>query len=331
MRKKGKIFCILLNPALDLIYEVPGFLVGGTFKATSRMSFPVGKALSVALGLSLFGDSPSLVAFVGERELQTYKKFLNDRKISSILIPVKGKTRTNLTITDPITHVSTHIREAGFKLNSENFSNLISILETSLIPREDIVVIAGSVPPGLGDHVYRDLVKFLKRRNVFTFVDTSGMPLVLLMNETRPDFLKVNISEFNYLIGLNDDGNEYPESHLNINQLDLDAIARKMISFLNEDLHYFAVTLGEYGSILVNETSAFHSQLVMVEKVDTVGAGDAFHAGLVHKLRSNSPIQKMIESATAAASASILVHGAGMFRMADFYNYLKKVEVNQLL
>src|SRR5512137_1927033 len=96
--KITNITCILLNPTIDEIHEIEHFKVGGTFKTKASHVFPVGKTISVALGLRTLGDKPFVIALVGKDDIPRYREFLEGKDIGCHLVPVDGQTRHNMTI-----------------------------------------------------------------------------------------------------------------------------------------------------------------------------------------------------------------------------------------
>jgi len=65
------------------------------------------------------------------------------------------------------------------------------------------------------------------------------------------------------------------------------------------------VTLGERGSLLVDADGTWHCPPVLVQAVDTSGAGDAFNGALVASLAQGESVQKAMQFATRAASYSV--------------------------
>jgi fructose-1-phosphate kinase PfkB-like protein len=84
------IFGILLNPTIDEIFEIDGFQVGGTYQVNRATILPVGKAISVAIGMrTLAQDGHILIkvlAFVGKSDLSLYSNFLEKYGIEKDLI-----------------------------------------------------------------------------------------------------------------------------------------------------------------------------------------------------------------------------------------------------
>jgi len=71
-----------------------------------------------------------------------------------------------------------------------------------------------------------------------------------------------------------------------------------------------AVTLGPGGAVLLGDDGFVHSPAGEVSVVDTLGAGDAFIARLLHGLMNDEPPRQLITAATAYASAACASYGA---------------------
>lgn len=71
-----------------------------------------------------------------------------------------------------------------------------------------------------------------------------------------------------------------------------------------------AVTLGAEGALLLLGDRFFHSPAGDVRVVDTLGAGDAFIARLLHGLMTGEPAQDLLSASTAYASAACAAYGA---------------------
>src|SRR5271157_3873993 len=138
--------CVQLNPTLDRILEVPGFAVGETLRAEQSVAYPLGKAISVACAAKTLGITPLVISLIGEKEEEVYAQFLREKQIPCHLVPVSGKTRSNITIIDPLGATTTHIRERGFEPPPKALSSISNILQAEVGP-ESAVVFSGSLPP----------------------------------------------------------------------------------------------------------------------------------------------------------------------------------------
>ena len=77
-----------------------------------------------------------------------------------------------------------------------------------------------------------------------------------------------------------------------------------------------AVTLGAAGAVLLDRDGLVYSPAGDVRVVDTLGAGDAFIARLLHGLINHEPPRQLLPAATAYASAACASYGAFGYRTA---------------
>jgi fructokinase len=89
------------------------------------------------------------------------------------------------------------------------------------------------------------------------------------------------LSTVGRMLGLNENGEE--------------ALGKRLIAIF--DLELVAITRGENGSLLVNRRDAISHQGFRVKVQDTIGAGDAFTATLVHYYLRRAPLTTISEAA----------------------------------
>jgi fructokinase len=95
---------------------------------------------------------------------------------------------------------------------------------------------------------------------------------------------------------------------------------RKFIDFLIKkyELKIIAVTFGVAGCELFDGSRSAKVAGLPVQVVDTTGAGDAFVAGLVHKLLRGAPLQEIAEYANLLGAFLCTQSGATpVFRQED--------------
>ncbi|MBN2153707.1 MAG: hypothetical protein JW839_19780, partial [Candidatus Lokiarchaeota archaeon] len=87
------------------------------------------------------------------------------------------------------------------------------------------------------------------------------------------------------------------------------------------------------GAVLAMEGGAWHGALsddVNPDVVDTVGAGDAFLAGMIHAMLDGTDPPGILVEAVSCATAKLLVHGAGTFSAADRQRFVRGILVRRL-
>jgi sulfofructose kinase len=71
-----------------------------------------------------------------------------------------------------------------------------------------------------------------------------------------------------------------------------------------------AATLGEEGVLAWDGTKFWHAAAYRVRVLDSIGAGDIFHAGFIYGLLQKWPLQRQLDFACAAAALNCMAVGA---------------------
>jgi sugar/nucleoside kinase (ribokinase family) len=99
---------------------------------------------------------------------------------------------------------------------------------------------------------------------------------------------------------------------------------RKFVDFLLKKYHLklVAVTCGEGGCEIFDGQSACKVDGLPVQEIDTTGAGDAFAAGLIHKLLRGAPLREIAEYANLLGAFLCTQSGATpIFTVQDLENF----------
>ena len=62
------------------------------------------------------------------------------------------------------------------------------------------------------------------------------------------------------------------------------------------------LTLGDQGSICVNQGHVFYTDAFSIEVIDTTGAGDVYHGAFIYGMLQEWPLEKTAEFASAVAA-----------------------------
>ncbi|MFX1337416.1 MAG: 1-phosphofructokinase family hexose kinase [Promethearchaeota archaeon] len=323
-----KIIAFLLNPTIDQIFEINNFYVGGTFKVNESIIYPVGKAISFAIGIRELTDDNNImkiIALIGREEISLYSNFIIKKGIDFKFIEVDGKTRSNKTINDPIRGTTTHIREKGFNVSSKELQFFIEATKNNVIPG-DLCIFSGSLPPNLSDDIYFKLIMICKEIDALTVLDTSGRALINGV-KANPHIIKPNLFELSQIL-----------NEPNLNELDFSdkietsrEIVRKAKVLLNNGLKIILITLGEKGAICLTNDTMLYGNVEIDDIVDTVGSGDAFLAGFILGYFHKKDLTECFKLAIACGAANTLISGPGIFNSKDVKRILKKVKIFNLI
>jgi len=290
-----RIVTVTLNPAVDRVLEAPDFRVGEHSQGRRVALYPAGKGVNVSRVMASLGRRSICAGFVGHKELGMFEEYLErvgEGRIVTQLMVVRGATRDNITIVDPINDTETHLRERGFTALREDVQRITSKL--GMLAREGTVIaLSGSAPIGLTPDDYVEIVRRCRRQGAWVCVDTSGKTLEALRGQ-HLWLAKLNQVELRTLTGADTQNVE-----------DVVRAAKSLCATYGGAVDHVAATMGEQGTVLVTPQGAWrgwasiHPGLL----VSTVGCGDALLAGIF------SVLQKKGLSPTADDWRAALVEG----------------------
>ena len=297
------IVTLTANPSLDRTVELDGALEPGAVqRAVSTRQDPGGKGVNVTRALRASGvDSVAVLpAAAGDAILAA----LDAEGVPYRAVPIDGAVRTNLTIVDAA-GVTTKVNEPGPDLDVDAQSRLIDVAAEAALGA-DWLVLAGSLPPGVGDDFYVRVVAAVRAAAEQagsaaprSAADTSGAALAALVERgVGIDLIKPNAEELAELTGSSD------EAALEAGPDEAIALAR---SLPVERVRASLVTLGAVGAALVTEHHAWLARAPRVVPRSTVGAGDCSLAGfLVAAVEGASPADALARAVASGAAAVAL-------------------------
>ena len=114
-------------------------------------------------------------------------------------VAVEGEPRTNLKIMEQETGRVTDVNEPGFQVQDQHMKSLLETYEAALAEVE-VVVLAGSLPPGVPSDFYGTLILRAKQRRTHVFLDADGVPLKEGIKRF-PHVIKPNLAELEQVLG----------------------------------------------------------------------------------------------------------------------------------
>ncbi len=291
-----QIVTVTLNPAVDWVLEAPNFKVGAHVRARRIGWYPAGNGINVARVLATLGTRSVATGFVGRGELGLFEEYLERVGVGRVvmqLLSVRGRTRDNMTFTDPINDTETHVRDEGFRVASDDVRRMIS--KVGMLARENtIVVFGGSTPPGVTVGDYRSMLHRCQDQGALAVVDTSERILASLRAE--PIWMaKLNATELGTLSGMPTKTEE-----------EVIAAARAVSRTGGGDITVVVATRGADGAVLIAPgvervaKVSVHPGLIC----NTVGCGDSLLAGLLHAWVKHHDWERALIMGVATATAN---------------------------
>ncbi len=311
------ILTVTLNPALDRTMIVPNFQAGFRHRATDTVALPGGKGINVARTAKTLGRPVIATGFIGGRRGDQIVSELNDEGILCDFVRVKGESRVSTAMVDPNTNSVTEVNEQGPEISPDEFQLLHQKLDY-LGKAADLVVFAGSVPPGLGDDCYADLIQHVRSLGLTSLFYTYGDPLRLGI-KARPDYVFPKLIEAEKVIGYEFTG------------LDDRIKAARTMREMGGGSVAITYRYGCVAEMAYDETSrTFVGRFPPVEVVSPLGWGDALVGGFaVRFLEGGSPAE-CLRFGMACGAANLISYGAGVLLPADVERLADSVELEEV-
>jgi 1-phosphofructokinase/tagatose 6-phosphate kinase len=311
------IVTVTLNAALDRSLTVPIFQLGHRHRSSEVLTLAGGKGINVARALKRLEVPVVATGLAGGRTGTRIVEELTAEAILNDFVRIGDESRTSTAVVDPTSGTYTEINEWGPKVTEAELAMLLEKLHY-LSRGADVVVLAGSLPRGVSDAFYADVVRDLTRRGVRVVLDSEGESLALGV-EAEPWLVSPNQREAEQLVGqeLEDD-----EDFL----MALDRIAdmgARNVQVTHEN-GCFALLRED------RQTRRYHAVSPQLEPVSTVGAGDVLLAQWLASVLESKPAEEALRLAVGAGAASVLEVGAGRFDPREAARLAALVELSEL-
>lgn len=281
------IMTVTFNPSLDYIVSVDDFRTGQVNRTTRELLFPGGKGLNVSMVLKNLGMDSVAVGFMAGFTGRAIEQMMESRGIDTSFIEVEeGISRINVKLRS---REETEINGMGPAIAAENIDELYKKLDA--LSRDDILVLAGSIPSVMPESMYMDIMKYLKGRGVRIIVDATRDLLVNVL-PLHPFLIKPNNHELGEIFGVRLETKE-----------EVIPYARKMQEKGAENV---LISMAGQGALLIDGDGRVTESDPPKGKVrNSVGAGDSMVAGFIYGyLTSGGDFERAFYTGLCTGSAS---------------------------
>jgi 1-phosphofructokinase family hexose kinase len=288
------LLAVSVNTALDTYYRTDRALLDSVNRVEHLRSAPGGKAINFSRAYQRLGGCPLVAGIAGGSTGHEIETGLRSEGIAGEFIHAEAESRRTVTVVDGFS--TTVFLEAGGQIDSRVFNDLAALV-ASRAPACSTVVISGSVPPTAPAGYPARLVRAIRRvSSARIALDATGEALRSAARE-GVDLIKVNAQEFAATFDAD------PGAFTQVREV-FDALRGTGLSTL-------AITNGAAGALVLDSEDCFSVRGSVDSVLSSVGAGDAFLAGLLWGLHSGSSTRESFRLAAAAGAAATQVVGAG--------------------
>jgi len=308
----ARIVTVTLNPAIDKTIRLPRFTPGRVNRITDVRSDPGGKGINVARALKQWGEKPLALGWVGGHLGKALIEELDHWGIDHRFVAVEGAPRTNLKIMEQETGRVTDVNEPGFQVQDQHMKSLLETYEAALAEAE-VVVLAGSLPPGVPSDFYGTLILRAKQRRTHVFLDADGVPLKEGIKRF-PHVIKPNLAELEQVLG-----RRLPEE---------DDRIKAGVDLCREGIGLVTLSLGEEGAWFFAGERGIRAIPPAISVASPVGAGDTMVAALaMGKVRGWS-LEETARFSVAAGSATASKAGTQLGTWEEAQSLSERVQLS---
>lgn len=303
---------ITLNPALDKLLATGTIRVGETNRTRVLSETPAGKGIDVAKVLRDLNREVSATGFLGGPVAPIFQECFRQEKIEDCFIKIAGSTRTNIQLFDE-NGTRTEFLEKGPDVTRVEYAALLERVR-QLAKRSTVVTLCGSVPGGVGEAEFLELMRAARSGGAFLVTDTSGAMLKAALRE-KPDLIKPNRSEMTELMGCEAAADA-----------EIAGFARTLV---HNGVRNVLVSLGKDGAMLVCEQGTWRGAAPQVEVKSTLGCGDTMVASMSVSMEENLSPAEMLRRAIAISSANAMTFETAHIRVEDYEAVLARCSVEK--
>ncbi len=293
------IVTLTAHPALDRTIDLASPLrVGEVHTAVAAHEHAGGKGINVSRVVHAAGADT--IAVLPLAAADPFAAVLAETGLPVQSVPARGSVRTNVALTAPDGQ-TTKVNVPGAALSAAEATALTATM-VAAAERARWVVLAGSLPPGVGEDFYVRVIEAIRRsggsRAPRIAVDTSGTALAAVVEAGVADLIKPNDEELAELTGVAwPAGADVADAAHTVAR---DLVPAKVGAAL--------VTLGAAGAVLVAAEGAWAAAPPPIQVRSTVGAGDSALAGyLLAESAGADPAGCLRHSIRYGAAAASLV------------------------
>lgn len=278
---------VTLNPAIDKTYRTARLLKGQVNRMDSVAELAGGKGINVTKVLRQYDFPVTAIGFLGGYTGQFIEEYVESIGAVCRFTHTKQATRCSINVLSEDGYV-TELLEPGPVISGEE-EEAFRQQYAKMAATSELLILSGSVPKGVPENIYAQLIEMAVKEGKRVILDTSGGYLRAGVS-ARPFMIKPNLKELEILVGRKVTGRQ-------------DAVEAAL--FLQQrGISRIMVSMGAKGLLYVSENQVLFAKAPKVKAVNTVGCGDSVVASLAMSLLKEEDQELTLKKAVAISVAN---------------------------
>lgn len=290
-----------LNPCIDAMSHVDRVVPEQKLRCSRPKRYPGGGGINVARAVHRLGGSARALWSRGGPTGEILARLLDDEGVEHRALPIRDYTRENLIVREDASGQHYRFGMPGPELGDAELDAWRQLI-AGLSPAPSYLVLSGSLPVGVKNELYAELVACAPKSSKVV-LDTSGAALGAALKQ-RVFLVKPNMGELARLSDTTFRSND-----------EVAAAARSIVD--RGEAQAVLVSLGRGGALLVTADLSERIHAPAVQMDSKVGAGDSMVGGLVVHLARGGSLSEAARYGVAAGTAAIMTPGTELCRKDD--------------
>jgi 6-phosphofructokinase 2 len=288
-----RILTVTLNPALDVATEVDRLEPEAKMRCAAPRHDPGGGGVNVSRAIARLGGTSTAFVALGGAVGAQHRALLAAEGLDVLPFDIPGETRQSFMVTERGTGRTYRFVLPGPAWDADTVEAALARL-AGLPAGDGLLVLSGSVPPGVPDDHAARLSARLADRGWRLVLDVSGPALRAAASGAGAGahVLRMDRREAGTLLGT--DGPDAAAA-AGLGRRLVEAGAARIVT----------IGLGAEGALAVTADGAWRVVPPPVRVVSATGAGDSFVAGFVLGLGEGWPVPLCLARAMAAATSAV--------------------------
>ncbi len=289
-----RIYTLTLAPSLDSATLTPQIYPEGKLRCSAPVFEPGGGGINVARAIVHLGGSATALFPAGGATGEHLVALLNDEQVAADTVSARDWTRQNLHVHVESSGEQYRFVMPGATITDDEFRQLEE--KVLAIEAGAILVISGSLPPGVSVEKLQQLIKAARQQGIRLIIDSSGDALAAALEVGDIELVKPNQKELAALVKRSLSAPD------DVRQAAMELVqqgkARRVV-----------VSLGPQGALGVDGSDCVQVVPPPMKSQSTVGAGDSMVGAMTQRLAQDAPLLDMVRYGVAAGSAATINQG----------------------